>query len=211
MVNIPHSGQIEGLPQSAVVECIARVDGQGVHPYAVGELPEPAQTIVSGHMERQEAIVEAGLTGNFELAREALRSDPLIQDPSHVSPMFDELIAANKIALENMERQISLIGSKRRIRRKLARLNAASPTPIQIEHSRHYSVEKTRLGQLLSDEKTRRVLEKHLPGIVSHPQVHLAANMTLKRIAPFAREILTKEKLRSIQADFSLINSEEDT
>jgi len=36
----------------------------------------------------------------------------------------------------------------------------------------------TKLGVLLANEKARAVLEKHLPGISTHPQVHLAKGLT---------------------------------
>ena len=95
VVNVPNRGQIDDLPRDAVVECIAQVDKQGVRPLAVGSLPRPAHAVIAPHVARQEAIVEAALTGRRELVLEALATDPLVRDPATVLPMLDELLAAN--------------------------------------------------------------------------------------------------------------------
>jgi len=95
VVNVPNQGQIDNLPRDAVVECVAHVDALGVRPLAVGALSPAAHAVVAAHVDRQELIVEAALTGHYELARVALASDPLIRDPQTVEPMFEELVAAN--------------------------------------------------------------------------------------------------------------------
>jgi len=95
VVNVPNCGQIDDLPRDAVVECIAEVDRLGVRPMAVGALPRPAYAVMAPHVARQEAIVEAALTGRREPALAALATDPLIRDPATVAPMLDELLASN--------------------------------------------------------------------------------------------------------------------
>lgn len=95
IVNVPNEGQIDNLPRGAVVECMAQVDALGVHPLAAGILPQAAHAIIAPHVDRQELIVEAALTGRRELALAALASDPLVLDPETVEPMLDELLAAN--------------------------------------------------------------------------------------------------------------------
>ena len=95
IVNVPNLGQIDNLPRDAVVECIAHIDTLGVRPLAVGSLPLAARAIVGPHVDRQEMIVEAALTGRYELAKAALASDPMVKDAEVVEPMFDELLAVN--------------------------------------------------------------------------------------------------------------------
>jgi alpha-galactosidase/6-phospho-beta-glucosidase family protein len=92
IVNVPNEGQIDDLPRGAVVECLAEIDTLGVHPLAAGTLPHAAHAIIAPHVDRQELIVEAALTGRRE---PALASDPLVLDPETVEPMLDELLAAN--------------------------------------------------------------------------------------------------------------------
>jgi alpha-galactosidase/6-phospho-beta-glucosidase family protein len=96
IVNIPNHGQVDNLPRDAVVECIAHIGPLGVQPLAVGALPYPAYAVIAPHIARQELIVEAALTGQHELARAALASDPLAPDPAVVEPMLTELLAANE-------------------------------------------------------------------------------------------------------------------
>ncbi len=96
VVNVPNVGQIDNLARGAVVECVARVDALGVRPLAVGALPPEAHAVVAAHVDRQELIVEAALSGRYELARTALASDPLVRDPQVVGPMFGELVGIRR-------------------------------------------------------------------------------------------------------------------
>lgn len=104
VVNIPNQGQIDNLPRDAVVECVAHIDTLGVQPLAVGSLQLAARAVVGSHVDRQEMIVEAALTGRYDLAKAALASDPLIRDAQIVEPMFDELLAANFKYIEEHSR-----------------------------------------------------------------------------------------------------------
>lgn len=95
VINIPNQGQINNFPNEVVVECSASVDGRGVNPHALGELPATARAIIIGHVSRQELIVESALTGKREPALAALATDPLVTDPATVGQMLDELLQAN--------------------------------------------------------------------------------------------------------------------
>jgi alpha-galactosidase len=99
VVNVPNQGQIDNLPRESMVECVAYVDALGVRPLAVGALSPAAHAIVAPHVDRQELIVEAALTGHYELAQAALASAPLVRDLQTVKPMFEELVAANTRSL----------------------------------------------------------------------------------------------------------------
>jgi len=96
VVNVPNYGQIDNLPREAVVECVAEIDGLGVHPLAVGPLPHAAYAVVAPHVARQELIVEAALTGERAPALAALATDPLVRDQAVVAPLLDELIKATQ-------------------------------------------------------------------------------------------------------------------
>jgi alpha-galactosidase len=99
VVDVPNKGQIDNLPREAVVECKAQVNSLGIHPLATGPLPYAAYAVISGHVARQELIVEAALTGQRGPALAALATDPLVHDPAIVEPMLDELMAANQAFL----------------------------------------------------------------------------------------------------------------
>jgi alpha-galactosidase len=100
VINVPNVGQIDNLPRDVVVECVAHIDPIGVRPLSVGNLPPAAFAVIAPHVARQELIVEAALTGNLSFAEVALSSDPLIRDPQTVTPLFEELVAANAASIE---------------------------------------------------------------------------------------------------------------
>lgn len=96
IVNVPNHGQVSGLPEGAVVECLARVDGRGVQPYSTDRLPHAAQAVLAGHVARQELIVSAALEDAPEAALAALATDPLVSDPACVEPLLQDLLEANR-------------------------------------------------------------------------------------------------------------------
>lgn len=104
VINVPNQGQIDSLPRGAVVECTATVDILGVHPWASGSLSRELQALIEPHVERQETIVAAALSGNRDLARTALRTDPVIADPATVDAMFAALMEANDAILARMHK-----------------------------------------------------------------------------------------------------------
>lgn len=92
-VNMPNRGQIENLPRDAVVETMAYLDSSGAHPLAVGSLPETLVRFCMPHISNQEMIVEAGLTGNRDLAVLALANDPQIPSPDVAARIADDFFA----------------------------------------------------------------------------------------------------------------------
>lgn len=66
----------------------------------------------------------------------------------------------------------------------------------------------TTLGDLLNLPQAKPILEKHLPGISTHPMVALAKGMSLKTILsmPQAAQFgLTKEKVESVLAEINKV------
>lgn len=64
------------------------------------------------------------------------------------------------------------------------------------------SIDST-LGEILADEKGKAVLEKHLPGVSSMPQIEMAKGYSLKVIAPMSQGQITDEMLKAIAEDLS--------
>ena len=70
-----------------------------------------------------------------------------------------------------------------------------------------YSAQST-LQQLLSNEQTKAVLERHLPGASSHPDLPMAMHMTLMQISYYpeaAQAGLTQETLQAIDAELKAL------
>ena len=59
------------------------------------------------------------------------------------------------------------------------------------------------LGTILDNEKAKAVLDKHAPGVSTHPNKDQGRGMSLRAIAPYARELLTNETLEAIEEDLS--------
>ena len=90
-VNMANVGQVDNLPRDVVVETQAVVSPVGIQPIPVGRLPEAAVQPLMRHIPIQEMIVEAGLTGDRDLATLALSYDPQIPDPDVAQRIADDV------------------------------------------------------------------------------------------------------------------------
>ena len=79
----------------AVVETYGAISGLGASGVAFGELPAPIAGLVHPHVINQEMIVEAGLTGDRDLAFQAFVNDPLISHHPEAGNMFEEMFEAH--------------------------------------------------------------------------------------------------------------------
>jgi alpha-galactosidase/6-phospho-beta-glucosidase family protein len=95
IVNLPNRGQIDNLPREAVVETLADVGAAGANPISVGPLPAGVLNTVHPHVINQEILVDAALTGDRQLALQALVGDPLVRDFRTAPQLLDELLEAH--------------------------------------------------------------------------------------------------------------------
>jgi len=91
-VNIPNQGNITNLPNGAIVEVPALIDGSGVHGLSMGDLPKPIATLCNTQLTIQELAVEAAATGSYEKALQALLIDPVVQNVGAAKKALDELL-----------------------------------------------------------------------------------------------------------------------
>ena len=68
------------------------------------------------------------------------------------------------------------------------------------------SVETTPIATLAAEAKTKAVLEKELPQLLSHPAYEQFKTMTLRQLAPMSQGSITDDKLAAIQAEFAKIS-----
>ncbi len=59
------------------------------------------------------------------------------------------------------------------------------------------------LGTILADERAKAILDKHAPGVSTDPRRDQGMGMSLRAIAPYARELLTDEVLKALDEDLS--------
>jgi alpha-galactosidase len=75
--NVQNMGQITNLPLGCTVEVPCLVDGAGLHPCHVGDLPPQLAALNRSNINVQEMAVKAGLEGDREAAFQAMALDPL--------------------------------------------------------------------------------------------------------------------------------------
>ncbi|WP_436926111.1 alpha-galactosidase [Halosimplex amylolyticum] len=92
------TGAIANLPDEACVEVPCLVDGTGIHPTTVGDLPSQLAALNRTNINVQEQAVRAGLDGDEDALRRAIKLDPLTAaalDLDAIDEMVDDLLEAN--------------------------------------------------------------------------------------------------------------------
>ena len=79
VVNARNDGAIPNLPDDAVVEVLAEVNGHGVLPLRAGELPEAFAAHLRHYVAVQKQMVEAALSGSRLDLLQAFLLDPMTQ------------------------------------------------------------------------------------------------------------------------------------
>jgi alpha-galactosidase/6-phospho-beta-glucosidase family protein len=103
IVNLPNAGQVRDLPLGAVVETYGALNGTGASGIVFGELPPPVAALVHPHVFNQEATVQAGLTGDRDLAFRTFVNDPLVASQADARALFDEMFEAHSAYLPQFE------------------------------------------------------------------------------------------------------------
>lgn len=98
-VNLPNDGKIPNLPADAVVEVPAVVDASGVTGLAVGPLSAGIAAILSARAQQQELVVDAALTGDRDLAVQAMVLDPLVPDSHTARAILADAVDAHPDSL----------------------------------------------------------------------------------------------------------------
>ena len=65
--------------------------------------------------------------------------------------------------------------------------------------------EKSKMREIIADERAKAILDKHLPGASTHPQLYMAMNMTLKEISWYPEAGLSQEKLKALVEDLGAL------
>jgi alpha-galactosidase len=94
-VNVPNEGKIPNLPPSAVVEVPAVVGAAGIIGLGVGALPDAIAAVLTARAQQQEITVRAALTGDRELALQALVLDPLVPGLAVATAILDDAVKAH--------------------------------------------------------------------------------------------------------------------
>ncbi|WP_135303703.1 alpha-galactosidase [Haloarcula amylovorans] len=96
---------IESLPSDACVEVPVLVDGTGLRPCSVGELPKSVRTFPQQHVAVQQLVVEGALENDREKIHRAVKQDPLTAAEltlPEIHEMTEELLAKNEAYLPTL-------------------------------------------------------------------------------------------------------------
>jgi alpha-galactosidase len=93
-VNLPNQGQIDNLPQGAIVETPGVVSGSGVKAVGVGSLPGPVAELCRREITVAQLCVDAAIHGDREAALQCLLLDPVITDMEVAQSILDAYLEA---------------------------------------------------------------------------------------------------------------------
>ncbi len=106
-VNLANRGQMPELPLGAVVETNAYFCGDDVRPVFAGKLPRGVQALVQRICLEQEMVVEAALSGDYELAFQAFLNNPNVPlDIHRARELFDAMLENTKKYLPYYDRYV---------------------------------------------------------------------------------------------------------
>ena len=97
--NMINNGCITNLPADAVVEAPGYVNAWGIQMPPIGDLPLGAAAVCTASISVQRLSVEAAVSGNDMLLRQAMMMDPLtgaVLDPNEIWQMTDDMLVAGE-------------------------------------------------------------------------------------------------------------------
>ncbi|MEU9359704.1 6-phospho-beta-glucosidase [Streptomyces sp. NPDC048301] len=96
VVNTYNNGTLPFLPDDAVIETQARVDGSGASPLAVPALDPLYAGLIAGVTAYEDLALDAALRGGRERVYKALLAHPLVGQFEYAEGLTDRLIANNR-------------------------------------------------------------------------------------------------------------------
>nr|WP_318539235.1 alpha-glucosidase/alpha-galactosidase [Terribacillus saccharophilus] len=117
--NTMNHGIIQNLPKDAVIEAPGYVDRNGISMPIVGDLPLGCAAVCQASISVQRLAVEAAITGDDQLLRQAFMMDPLVGavcTPPEIWQMVDDMLIAQEKWLPQYEQ--SIIKAKERQKRE---------------------------------------------------------------------------------------------
>ncbi|MHA1793724.1 MAG: family 4 glycosyl hydrolase [Promethearchaeota archaeon] len=95
-VNIRNESYIDRLPNGCVVEVPAIVKKSKIEGRKIGRLPLGIEAMLVREAALQELVVEAAITGDYNLALQALSFDPTVPNPNVARAILDKMLDVQK-------------------------------------------------------------------------------------------------------------------
>ena len=96
IVNVRNNGTIADLPDHVAIETNCVIDRNGAHPINVGHVPTKIRGLMQAVKAYEELAVEAGVTGDYSTALQALTIHPLVPSADIAKKILDDIIKENK-------------------------------------------------------------------------------------------------------------------
>jgi alpha-galactosidase len=99
VVNAPNEGAIPNLPEGAIVEVNASVNGYGIRPIHAGPLHDGLAAHLRHYVAFEKQVVKAALSGDRQEALHAFLLDPNMQarlELEQIGQLLDEMLEANE-------------------------------------------------------------------------------------------------------------------
>lgn len=122
--NVANNGIISNLPEDCIIEAPGYVDRNGINMPLVGDLPLGCAAVCNASVSVQRLAVEAAMTGDIDLLKQAMMMDPLtgaVCDPKEIWQMADRMVVALGEWLPQFESQIPEIAKRLKKEPSLAR------------------------------------------------------------------------------------------
>ncbi len=94
-VNVLNRGTNLDLPEDAVIERNCVIDKAGAHPIHLGHTPEKARGLLQIVKNYEQLTIKAAITGDYDLALQALTIHPLVPSATAAEKMLDDIIREN--------------------------------------------------------------------------------------------------------------------
>ena len=95
-LNVPNQGAISGMADDDVVEVSCRVDGSGIHPLLIGEIPAHQLQLMGMVKLYERLTVKAIHNHSRQQAVMALMNHPLVLSYSLAQKLVDEYLTAHR-------------------------------------------------------------------------------------------------------------------
>ena len=95
-VNLPNNGAVKNLPDGAVIESTALVNGAGFHQYNFGELPAGINAIIQRITASHALTVEASVRGDRGIVVQALMADSVAATKQTAEKIADCILETHK-------------------------------------------------------------------------------------------------------------------
>lgn len=95
-MDVRNEGAIPNLPPEAIVETPGVISGMGITPLRMPPLPDMVAGLARKQVKVQELAVEAAVTGDRNLALQALALDPVVDNLGTAEKVLDQLLEAHK-------------------------------------------------------------------------------------------------------------------